>query len=188
MKNLYKQLFIAIASLGLLLQVSTASAGVISFDYTDTVNLGDEFVVDVYGDIGFDELYGFYFDIESLTNNVSYLDAVINPSFDAGFFNDIDATIVNDFDYFNDFDLISGNVLLASLTFSADSIGSDTISLIGDDFNFGGFFTLFNGFTDIDASFDINVVDAIKDVPEPPVMAIFAFGLLALARSRKRQS
>jgi hypothetical protein len=181
MKNLLKNLSMTIASLGLLLQVSTASAGIITFDYDDTVTVGDEFVVNVYADIALtDELTGFGFDLSSDTNNTSFLSAVINTDFWDDGYNQVSGSL--DFP----FNVINGDVLLASLTFSADAVGSDTVSLLGDNNNFGGLYLLNSAdflpfFEDIDTSFNVNV----SQVPEPSTLVLFGLALFGLQRFRK---
>ncbi|MDU0354366.1 hypothetical protein RS130_10865 [Paraglaciecola aquimarina] len=72
MKKLFKTLSIAIASLSLLLQAANVSASVITFDYTDTVTVGGNFTVNVMTDLGANDLFGFGFDLTSLTNNSSF--------------------------------------------------------------------------------------------------------------------
>ncbi|WP_158971171.1 hypothetical protein [Paraglaciecola sp. L3A3] len=179
MKKFYKKLSIAVASLGLLLQLSSASAAVITFDYTNTVTVGDNFTVNVFADLTGDELFSFGFDLTSLTNNVSFLSSTVHPAFVPDNINDVDGSL------FDIFDVVTGNLQLASLTFSADAVGTDTISLLGNDTNFGGLFSLL-AVDDINISFDVNVIDAVKDVPVPPTFGLLALGLLAVVRLRKK--
>lgn len=177
MKKFYKKLSIAIASLGLLLQLSTASAAIITFEYTDTVAVGEEFTVNVLTDVGSDELLSFGFDLSSLTNNVSFVSATINSVFTEVFLKDVSGLFFDPLDPFAFGP--TGSVQLATLTFSADAVGIDTISLFGNGSN-GGLFTFFAE-ADIDASFDITV----QDVSAPATLGLFAIaglGLLSLRR------
>lgn len=171
----------ATAGLALLLQATTASAVVIELDYNDTVTVGDTFTVDILADIPANlDLTGFGLDLSAINGNVSFtgvsftnwLTEDIFPINQVGGFVDIfDSPMSGD------------NTLLASLTFSADSIGNDTVSLLGDDFNFGGLFFVDGSQAtnfDIDTSFDVNVIDAVKDVPAPAALSLMLIGLAGL--------
>ncbi|MDU0354370.1 hypothetical protein RS130_10885 [Paraglaciecola aquimarina] len=181
MKKLLKTLSIPLVSLSLFLQVFSASASVITFDYTDTVTVGDSFTVNVMADLGANDLLGFGFDLASLTNNTSFVSGTIHSAFADDFINDVGGSLVDIFD------AVNGNVQLAELTFSADNVGTDTISLFGDSSNFEGlvFWNMFYD-TSIDVSFDIKIIDAVKDVPSPAALSLLALGLLALVHLRKQ--
>lgn len=180
MKKLYKNLSIVMVSLCILLKVSTASAAIITFDYTDTVTVGDNFMVNVFADIGTDELTTFGFNLTSLTNNTSFLNASIHSAFTQDFLNDVGGLL------FDPLDIITGNIQVATLMFSADTIGTDTINLLGNASNFGGLYTLFGG-EDIDASFNINVIDVTNNVPAPAALSLFAIGLLTLVLNTRKK-
>lgn len=98
-------------------------------------------------------------------------------------------------DAFVDFGVIpqtGDNTLLATLSFAADSVGNDVVSLLGDSFNFGGIFFLDanNGFVpfdeEIDSSFSINVVDTTNSVTTPGSLTLMLFAIGGLLVVRKK--
>ncbi|MDU0354365.1 PEP-CTERM sorting domain-containing protein [Paraglaciecola aquimarina] len=109
------------------------------------------------------------------------MSATIHSSFAEDGLNDVDGSL------FDIFDVVNGSIQLASLTFSADAVGTDTISLFGDASAFNGLlFWDFTLDTNIDTSFDIKIVDTVKDVPAPATLSLLAIGLLSLVRVRKQ--
>jgi hypothetical protein len=188
MKKLTQYISIAAAGLMLFLQATHVSAVVIEleFDYNNTVTVGDTFTVDILADIPANlDLTALGFDLSTLNGNVSLAGASL-----ASWITE-DLLPINDVGGYVDlFDIpMSGdNTLLATLTFSADSIGNDTVSLLGDDFNFGGLFFIDGSQAtnfDIDTSFDINVIGPVKDVPAPTALSLLLIGLAGAAARRK---
>ncbi|WP_321495236.1 PEP-CTERM sorting domain-containing protein [uncultured Desulfobacter sp.] len=148
-----------------------------------TVALGNTFKVEVWvnsEDID-EELLSFGFDV-SITDgdNLSYVGYDLGTYFD-------DDSLLADLDVAGSTfpGVADDDVLLATLTFTAISIGMDNINVSGaydeDGLSFSGLFYELNGF-DIEASLDITVTT----VPEPATIFLLGVGLLTfMGVSRK---
>ena len=125
---------------------------------------------------------GFGFDVDTPGNYFSYIGSVIESGFDdfSDPFNSLNVTA----------DIFPGipddNVLLATLYFSADSVGTDYLALDGSyDGLFYGLFYEISGF-DLIASTSITVVASA--VPEPEPLLLLGAGLLILAINKRVSS
>jgi hypothetical protein len=160
------------------------AAGAVPFAYlvgpAGPVLPGDPFSVQVLADDvdGLDQLIAFGFDVSN-DAGVAYINAVVGASFndDTGFFPTTDVAG-------SAFPGVSGDgILLATLNFVAGPTpGSYGVSVGTSPGDFGlseGLFTEF-GVEALAASTSVTVV------PEPSTALLLGFGLVALARSRRR--
>ena len=165
--------------------VVQAHAVMVGFNVLDDyIEVGESFDVEVWvdgEDIGIDLLW-FGFD-------------VVTPDI---FFTYTGYTLGDDFMGFSGpdtyvsgmaFPAIPDDVVLATLSFSADAVGTDTLWADGpyDSARYGlsyGFFPNSIGF-DIDAITDITV-NAAAPIPEPGTLLLLSAGLIGLGLSRKK--
>lgn len=178
LKQLQRSVKTSLVSLFLMLS-TTAQAGLI-FDISSTdIKVGDDFTIDVvFDNPSLATLEGFAFDLNDETlQTVHYTgDSLFNSNFlPFAFGADID-TFVASVAPIN-----SSQVTLATLNFTAHSVGTDTLTFIGDDGFFTGIFLANLGYETVDSSFSFSVTD----VSEPTTIAILLSGL-AFVMVRRR--
>ncbi|NOR69534.1 MAG: PEP-CTERM sorting domain-containing protein [Methylomarinum sp.] len=148
------------------------------------IEVGETFDIEVWVDgegIG-EDLLTFGFDVISPDTIFSYTGYTIGTGFD-------------DFsDPFNPFNvsgdafpgIADNDVLLATLTFSANNFGIDSLSVEGA--NDGFFYGLFYEFSDGDISASTNIlINPSSTVPEPGSFALMTIGLAGLLRGSRRK-
>ena len=166
--------------------MTNAHAVIVSLNVLDNhIEVGEHFGVEVWVDNEglSEELLAFGFDVDTSGNHISYLGYAIGSGFD-------------DFSNPSNFNNVSGDafpgiadndVLLATLSFSADSVGVDSLALDGlYDGLFYGLFYEVSGF-DLSASTNISVLQ--RSVPAPGTMLLTGFACLvlcALGRGRTK--
>ena len=163
-------------------KVSDAHAVIVNLNVLDShIEVGEDFGVEVWVDSeGLGEaLLAFGFDVTTSGSSFSYLGHVIGNGFDdlSGLLSSADVS-GDAFPGISD-----DNVRLATLNFSADSVGIDTLALDGayDGVYFGLFYE-WSGF-DILASIDIAVLE--RSVPEPSTLALVAIVWVLLSARRR---
>lgn len=168
----------SIAALILILSTNANAGLILDISSTD-IKVGDSFSIDVIFDnpnLETLESFAFDFNDESL-QNVNYTgDSLLNMDFASfGFGADIDKFVVA-FDPLN-----SSRITLATLNFTALSVGNETLSLVGDDGFFTGLFLVNFGYESIASSISFNVTE----VPEPSSLIVLIGGLALLIRNRR---
>ena len=181
-----------LAGLVLVCQSGLASATLIAdyqleFSPVDDVVVGESFDVEVYVDTpDFSDLWSFGFDfIDSSFSNVS----LVGFTTASWIGDDINNDVAGITDPFLSVDFFGDDVFLATLHFTADAVGSETVEFYGANPTFSDpsglvFFDPFNDGS-VGGSFDVNVTAA--SVPEPSSMAIMLLGVLGLVRMRSPQ-
>lgn len=159
-------------------------------DAGSSITVGDPFEIEVWLDgdnIGLD-LVAFGFDVDTTDSsldgdNISYVGATIASVFDddSGFTDVAGSAFPG---------ITEDDVLLATLLFTADSAGTETISVSGiyDEMFSGLYYELpdwsLTGY-DINASITIEVAASSQPVPEPATLLLFGAGLVAIGRGKK---
>ena len=179
-----KGLFVGLA---LLLSASAQSAAILN--PPASVFVGDNFDVTVSFDVDpvlapGESIIGFGFDVQSLTG-LTLTGASANPLLFA------DSTAGNNVAGFSLLGVVSNNVLLATLSFSADSVGVGSGSIFGDGL-FGGLqiqdsLSLAQRSLTIGGDFSVEILDAAA-VPLPGTIGLLALGLLGLVRRTRAAS
>ncbi|MDO6695322.1 hypothetical protein Q4574_18640 [Aliiglaciecola sp. 3_MG-2023] len=157
-------------------------------DITD-VQIGDSFSVDVFIDSPTDlTLTTFGFDFVDSIDTTSFA-GFNNVSFD-GFTlaSWLNSDLLNDVGGLTDLfatPVAGDDTFIASLNFTATSLGSQTVAVFGDLFSNGGgvFFDDFS-FASIGGIFDINVIDETVQVSAPSTFSIFLMSLFSLIALR----
>lgn len=183
-----KKLYVLLSAVfwGLFFSATASAVPTVHLDLLDTsISVGDTFQVEVWADgdgFGLD-LLSFSFDVETTsTGIIGYAGYTLESSFD-------DDTLFTGSDVAGSiFQGIPDNdVLLATLSFTALSAGSDTLSTVG---LYDGFFSgLYYeppvwdtmGY-DIDASLAVTISPA--PIPEPPTVILCGIGFLGLIGCR----
>ena len=189
--TIVKSLFL-ILLMGVLFATTASAAPMVSIELvgSTTISVGDSIEALVLADgddIGLD-LLSFGFDVDTTDSgldgdNVSYVGATIASGFDdeSNFTNVAGSAFPG---------ITEDDVLLATLLFTADSAGTETISLSGiyDGIFSGLYYELPNweirGY-DINASITIEVADSSQPVPAPGTLVLFGAGLVALGAVKK---
>ncbi len=176
------KVFITSLVVGLLFMFATTSARaipIVSLDLPSSVATGESFDVEVVVD-GVDPsdgLLAFGFNVVAPNPlNITFNNAsVAAPFFDDSAFLPIDVAG-------STFPSISGNgIILATLNFTANSVGDYSLGIISDLFAFEGLFTEVNMY-DMTASTNISVVS-----PEPTTIALLGIGLAGIAGAEFRR-
>jgi hypothetical protein len=178
MKKFNKRLVSLLASLVIVMQSSLVSATLmdyeLEFSSVDDVVVGESFDVEVFVDTPeFSELLSFGFDfVDFSLSNVSLVG--FTPA--SWIVADINNDVAGITDPFLSSGFFGDDVFLATLHFTADAVGSETVEFYGaaptlleptglvffDQFNDGS----------VGGSFDVNVTAASVSVPEPSSLAI----------------
>lgn len=192
MKLTIIKILLLIMLMGVLFAAPVSALPMVSLELagSTTISVGDSIEALVLADgddIGLD-LVAFGFDVDTIDSgldgyNVSYAGATIASGFDddSGFTDVAGSAFPG---------ITEDDVLLATLLFTADSAGTETISLSGIyDGMFSGLYyeTLDWDVTgyDIDASITIEVAAGSQPVPEPATLFLFGAGLVAIGGVKK---
>lgn len=178
-----------LVTLALLVAGGAHSAAILDAP-TDPVLVGSTFEVDVafaFGaPLGPDtSVGGFDFNVDSLLG-VSFLDASVNPDFDAF----VSPGAVSGFSLFG-VPVVGDSIALATLTFMADTVGVGSGSIFGDpqDLLFPGGLQLIDGFgfpidlLEIAGDFRVDVIEAAS-VPLPGTLALLMLGAFVVRRAK----
>jgi len=190
--NIIKELVKKSLFSALMLSAATASATSIDMNLTGPVEVGSAFTVEVWANDLFlgldsdDELLGVGFEVNNNAPSVFSLTNVdiASPFEDDSSLLSIDAAgsafpgIANTPE--------NQSVLLASLTFMADSIGTGLLNVASDDFDFNQGLVFFNGFDaeSINSDLTINVTSA---VPVPASLPLLLSGMALFAGLVRRK-
>lgn len=191
MKILNKRWISTLACMVILMQSTLASATLISdynltFSDVDDVIVGGTFDVEVSLDSPLiTDLFAFGFDINNSLNNVTLV------GFTVAEYNGIEPIVFDEFDVGGFVTGFPFDNLLATLHFTADNVGVESVSFFSDVDPFAGSGALFWD-ESLDGSiggvFDVTVVAQQIDVPEPSSVFILLIAVAALVMQRKSRS
>jgi hypothetical protein len=177
-----KRLYLVVLALILTLGMGQAQGAFVTLNVLDdNITLGEAFDVEVWvdGEDSGEALLAFGFDVLTPGTIFSYTGYTVESGF---------ADMPDPFNPDNVAGVgldLTDDLLLATLSFSADMVGTDSLSVEGpyDGFFYGLFYEI-SGF-DILASTDITVNQAA--VPEPSSMFLMAIGLIGIGFAGRRR-
>ncbi|MGJ8691864.1 MAG: PEP-CTERM sorting domain-containing protein [Thalassotalea sp.] len=193
MKIFNKRLISLLAGLVIVFQSSLVSASLITADYelaftaVDDVLVGESFDVEVsLNTNNFGDLIAFGFDITSPLSFVQFDGFTLDGN--------NNTYALEPYEVYHDitgyFDLGPNTNVLATLSFTAIALGTESIDFFSDA-NFlesgGALFWDESYDGSVGGSFNVNVVSGVTDVPEPSSLALMLLAGLGIARMRAKQ-